>query len=433
MVHKIIIGRSERDKEKFGDEGVVLIGKQYIQMGKTISLSNEIWLDVVRPHVIMIAGKRGGGKSYTMGVIAEGIAQMPDEVKENISALIIDTMGIYWTMKHPNFRDELLLEKWGMKPKGFSNVRVFVPHGKVDYYKKKGISLDYPFSIPTSLVNGSEWNMLFGVEPVSPMGIAIDRTITKLRESKESYDLDDIINHINKDEKIEPSIKLALESRFEAVKSWGVFDKKGTDIKKLLKPGTVSVVDVSTYSHLVGGFSVRALVIGLLSKMILEERMVARKIEEMQEIRGSNKEKDIPIVWVFIDEAHEFLPKEGKTLATGPLIQVIREGRQPGISLVLATQQPGKLHTDVLTQSDLVISHRVTAKIDINALNSIMQTYLVYDIQKYLDMLPRMPGSAIVLDDNQERIFPIQIRPRYTWHGGETPTAMPPKKKLPFE
>ncbi|HEX32817.1 MAG TPA: hypothetical protein ENG01_00175, partial [Candidatus Aenigmarchaeota archaeon] len=60
MVHKIIIGRSERDKEKFGDEGVVLIGKQYIQMGKTISLSNEIWLDVVRPHVIMIAGKRGG-------------------------------------------------------------------------------------------------------------------------------------------------------------------------------------------------------------------------------------------------------------------------------------------------------------------------------------------------------------------------------------
>jgi len=127
---------------------------------------------------------------------------------------------------------------------------------------------------------------------------------------------------------------------------------------------------------------------------------------------------------------HEFLPKEGKTSATDALIQLLREGRQPGISLLLATQQPGMIHRDVLTQSDVVIAHRVTAKPDIDALNYIMQTYLLADIKTYLDNLPRLKGSAIILDDNSERIYPIRVRPRFTWHGGEAPTAIKVKKRI---
>ena len=50
------------------------------------------------------------------------------------------------------------------------------------------------------------------------------------------------------------------------------------------------------------------------------------------------------------------------------LTQLLREGRQPGISLVLATQQPGQIHKDVMTQSDIVISHRVTSATDLEAL-----------------------------------------------------------------
>ena len=132
----------------------------------------------------------------------------------------------------------------------------------------------------------------------------------------------------------------------------------------------------------------------------------------------------MPLVWIFIDEAHEFLPKDSKTPATDALVQLLREGRQPGISLVLATQQPGQIHKDVMTQSDIVISHRVTAKPDIEALNQIMQTYLLESIRKSLDSLPSLKGSAIILDDNSERIYPMRMRPRFTWHGGEAPTAV---------
>jgi DNA segregation ATPase FtsK/SpoIIIE-like protein len=110
-------------------------------------------------------------------------------------------------------------------------------------------------------------------------------------------------------------------------------------------------------------------------------------------------------------------------------VQLLREGRQPGISMVMATQQPGKIHTDAMTQSDIVISHRVTAESDVDALNQIMQSYVYEGIKAKMDHLPRLKGSAIILDDNSERIYPVRIRPRFTWHGGEAPTAVKVEKR----
>ena len=96
----------------------------------------------------------------------------------------------------------------------------------------------------------------------------------------------------------------------------------------------------------------------------------------------------------------------------------------------MATQQPGQIHKDVMTQSDLVIAHRLTAKPDIESLNEIMQTYLTKTIKQQIDDLPNLKGSAIILDDNSERIYPIRVRPRFTWHGGEAPTAVKAEVKL---
>ncbi len=164
--------------------------------------------------------------------------------------------------------------------------------------------------------------------------------------------------------------------------------------------------------------------------------MLSRKAEEIQAVqRGLDylsfkTEREMPLVWLFIDEIHEFLPDKGKTAATDALIQVLREGRQPGISLIMATQQPGALARDAITQSDIIISHRVTALSDIKALNEIMQSYLLADIKKYMDDLPALKGSAIILDDNSERIYPCRMRPKLTWHGGEAPTAIKVEKRI---
>ena len=186
------------------------------------------------------------------------------------------------------------------------------------------------------------------------------------------------------------------------------------------------------------GWKIKALVIGLISKKLFVERMVARKAEEYQEIHQtmhyfgekSQKKPEMPFVWLVIDEAHEFLPNKGKTVATDPLVTILREGRQPGISLILASQQPGKINTDVMTQADTVISHRITAKLDVDALGMLMQSYMRRGLDAELDTLPRVKGAAIIFDDTNEKMYPIRVRPRFTWHGGSAPTAVPEKKRI---
>ena len=438
MTYDIIIGRNQTDRELFGDQGTIHLGKLYVKMGQHTSLSNPVYMDVARPHVMMIAGKRGSGKSYSAAVIAEEISRLPPEIKNKMTVLFFDTMGIFWTMKYPNTRQDSLLKEWNLSPEAM-NLTIFTPKGCYDEYKRRGIPTDKRFALKTAELNTDDWCSVFDVKLTDPIGILLERIITQLKEQQNNYSIQDILGYIRLDTKAEKNIRDATENRFLAADQWGLFDSEGTTIDELMKPGSVNVLDISVYTNVAGNWSIKGLVIGLISRKLLQERIDARKEEELEEIQKQKsyfyEEKNIekPMVWIMLDEAHEFLPKEGITPATDALVQLLREGRQPGISVVLVTQQPGEIHRDVLTQSDIVLSHRLTAKADVEALNSMMQSYLVTDLQTYLNNLPKLKGASIILDDNSERIYPVGIHPKRSWHGGEAPSALSIKKELEFE
>jgi len=436
MPYDIIVGRDEADKKIFGKKGLVFLGKSYVRMEQYTSLSNPIYLDIARSHVILVSGKRGSGKSHTLGVIAEELALLPDEEKVNIASLIFDTMGIFWTMKYENDKDKELLAEWGLKPKKIP-VKIFIPYGYYEDYEKREIPVDEKFALNPSELNSEDWIITFGLKITDPISILIERTIARLKEEKKDYYIKDIIKEINNSDSNE-EIKNAASALFEAALSWKVFaneEQKETSTSQLIKSGTTAVLDLSMYSS-TAAFNIRALVISLICRKLFNERMLARKKEEVLAIQHGKdylsykQEREMPLVWLFIDEIHEFLPNEEKTSATDSLIQILREGRQPGISLVMATQQPGALARDAITQADIIISHRVTALPDIKSLNEIMQSYLLESIKKYMDDLPSFKGSAILLDDNSERIYPFRARPRYTWHGGEAPTSVKIERRL---
>ena len=435
MGYDIIVGRGESDKKTFGDKGLVYLGKGYVKMGQYTSLSNKIYMDVARSHVVLVAGKRGSGKSYTLGVLAEELSNLPKEVSQNIGSLIFDTMGIYWTMKYTNEKDKELLRDWDLQAKNLP-VKIFVPYGHFDSYLEKGIPADRKFALDVMDLNPEDWIITFGLDIIHPVSVLIERSITKLK-LKGNFGIDEILEEIKKDKTSSQDTINAALGLFEAADTWGIFARgeESNFVKDLITAGVTSVLDLSVYNA-VGAFNVRALVISLVCRKIFNQRMSSRKDEEVKAIAkgldftSSLEKKETPLVWLFIDEAHEFLPKDDKTVATDALVQLLREGRQPGVSLVLATQQPGQIHRDVMTQSDIVISHRVTSFPDLEALNHIMQSYLLEGIQQYMDDLPTLKGSAIILDDNSERIYPVRIKPRFTWHGGEAPTAVEKKKEL---
>ena len=55
MSYDIIIGRDSSDKKKFEGKGLVYLGKGFVKMGQYTSLSNKIFMDVARSHVVLVA------------------------------------------------------------------------------------------------------------------------------------------------------------------------------------------------------------------------------------------------------------------------------------------------------------------------------------------------------------------------------------------
>lgn len=434
-----VIGRLPADVEKQGTKGALLLGKQYVETAEKIVLANKIYMDVSGAHVVFICGKRGGGKSYTMGVMAEGFSLLDQHVRENLSIILLDTMGIYWTMGHANHKERQLLEPYNIEPKPVK-INIYTPEKFYYEYKKKGIRTDFPFSLDPSELEEEDWIAAFRQDKYGPNGIYIAKVITSLQKDGKKYGVKEIVEYIDKDTEEEKPIREAVKAMFKTSEGWGLFSDKGTPLLDLAKGGTITVLDVSCYATMPGGWDVKALVVGIVAKHLFIQRMAFRKEEELKEIKymesyfveksaEESKKQDMPLVWLVIDEAHEFLPKTGSNPATTPLVTIMREGRQPGISLILATQQPGKIHTDVMTQSDTVISHRITAKMDVEALGLLMQSYMRDGLQVHIDNLPRVKGSGVIFDDSNEKMYSMRIRPRFTWHGGESPSAVKVEKE----
>ena len=373
--------------------------------------------------------------SYTLGAIAEGLADLDPDVKQNLAIVLLDTMGIYWTMKYPNFHESGLLKQWGFEPKSL-DVKIYTPSGFYYKYKDQGIPTDFPFSLRPLDVSPNDWNTAFGLDSNSAEGVLITRIIQNLNKKGESYGIDEMINAAKTDEESDKVVRSVVVNELQKAKGWEIFSKEGTPLKQIVAGGQVTVLDVSPYATMASGWEIKNLVIGIICRTLFQQRMLSRKTEEFKSVDAAmhyfSKEVETkmedPLVWVAIDEAHEALPHDGKTAASDALITILREGRQPGISLTLATQQPAKIHTDVMTQSDTVIAHRLTAKMDTEALGQLMQSYMRHGLDDEINMLPRLKGAAVVFDDANERLFPVQMRPRFTWHGGGSPTAIREKK-----
>jgi hypothetical protein len=342
---------------------------------------------------------------------------------------MLDTMGVFWTMKYPNNEDAALIRDWKMEAQGL-DVKIFAPHGFFNKLKEDGVPADAPFALRPADLNPEDWCLTFGIDQNSDAGVLISRLVHTLRATQ-NYDIPDLMKAVEEDTKSERATKNAVYSHFGRVTGWGIFSPTGTPLTELAVGGQVTVLDMSVYATLPSGWLIRALVIGLISKKLFTQRMLARKNEELTTIdqavhyfKEKTEKLSQPLVWLIVDEAHEVLPKDEKTAATSALVTILREGRQPGISLILASQQPGKIHGDVITQSDIVLAHRLTAQADAEALGQLTQTYMREGLLQQLDMLPRAKGSAVIFDDQNERVFAVSIRPRVTWHGGSSPTAL---------
>ncbi len=425
----IFIGRAQSAHRKFGREGALLLGS----VAEEERYGEFVYLDALGPHVVFISGARGSGKSYSLGVIAEEL----NSKNPNVAVVIIDPIGIYWSMKYPNQDDGELdsLIRMGLAPRGVDGVNIFVPYGVRKTLPRD--TYDKIYALRPADLTVDDWCLTFDIDRFSPTGLLMEKTIEKVAQgyistdgkkvhAKEGdYGLDDIIDCLQNDKELTGKVKgfktesrRALTSRFEAAKSWGVFTKDGTSLVALCKEGEVSVIDVSFLDE-----RVTSLVIGILARKILNARKLATRKTAMKRLAvdmDTVLETEIPPTWLFIDEAHTLIPSgSSKTAATDPLIEYVKQGRRPGCSLVFATQQPAAIDTRVLSQLDVLLCHKLIFDDDLKAVFKRMPTQIPKEYSsRFIKSLPI--GSCLVGDrsDHTSRAFTLNIRPRFSQHEG---------------
>ncbi|MFH1101199.1 MAG: ATP-binding protein [Methanobacteriota archaeon] len=410
-----VLGRREKQSG-----GVLNIGRYYALDG---SLGSDVYIDVLRPHIVLICGKRGYGKSYTIGVFIEEIGRLEKKVRENLGVLVFDTLGIFWTTRFPNIDAQETLRRWNAKPEGFE-ITLLVPKKYVEEYKKNGIAAT-GFSLRVNELSPFHWCQLFNVKMTDPFGIILTRAVHALQSSSKRYSIKDLLNYVKDDDRGDLVVKAAAENFFLMADSWGVFDKDGIAITDLVRRGVITVLDMS---HLPNP-TLKDIVASLIGEKIFEERVRERKIHEQKKMGVAVEEKGIPMTWLAIDEAQLFLPGDRDTLGKKVFIEEwMRQGRQPGLSLVMATQRPSALDSEVLSHSDIIICHRLTAQEDIDALSRIRPTYMHGDIKESIKKIGDEQGVALIVDDTSESSHIIRVRPRLSWHGGAESLVIEPQK-----
>ena len=411
-MQEIVVGRK---KDGLSIENAGYIGRYIVGEGEDMHLTSKVYLDFQKPHVILIAGKRGSGKSYAAGVILEEFLELEDNVKKEACFIVVDPMGIYWSLKFENKEQKDILKDWGLKPQKYNDVKLIIPASMAEDYKQANIPYDAVLTLSLSEFSAHDWILALNLNRNSEEAIALIKVFSKLPAE---YEMDDIIDAIKDDNSITQKVKNYLVNVFTSVNTLNIFSRKGLKLSDIVEGGKVVIVDISRLQG--DEFGLRNLLVAWLVRKIYYLRLQSRKLEESFKLKGEKIEKKFPFVWLFLEEAHNFIPSQEETVSTEPLLTIAKQGREPGIGLVVITQMPNKIHSDVLRQTDIVFCFRITSKEDIEALHTIMQTYMREDIESMLSKLPKSPGAAIVLDDNLEKILRVQVRPRKSWHAGGT-------------
>lgn len=420
----------------------------------------KVYFQGSKEFVILLNGKRGSGKSHTLGVIVEGLCTSDNETsisshRDRRAVLLLDPMGNFWTTAHlarpdgpARVRQQFdMLDGWQIKPEPL-NVNVWLPAGFKTANHPETVA---EFSIRVSDLDSADLADLLGVNLVrDPQGAALSEAYDAIVDARGRgvcsladiirY-LEDLRDNFNCGDHASGTIRALLRS-LKGLERQPVMSGAGTPLTDLLKPGLLSVLMLP----LSVGPDLRRVITRLLIRRILKEREEASQIlqrlavEELadDERRRLTSEIDskVPRTVLALDEAQELLGDDGGE-AREALEAFCLLGRNYGLSLLLATQRPtaAALSPKVRSQVDLCMIHRLLTQDDIDtSWKNLLGLYpkevhLGAENLDFGGLLRAIePGQAVVSASHAtakgevlQRTFVLQVRPRISVHGGEVP------------
>ncbi|WP_101295747.1 ATP-binding protein [Halegenticoccus soli] len=237
-----VLGRTPDQCDR---EGRAPTGRLGIYRARDGSGGAAVGIDLDRPHAGLVVGKRGSGKSYTIGVVAEAAARA-----DGVAPVVIDPMGAFAGLADgAGARDEV------------------VPAERVERP-----------TVRASALPPSTWPDLLGLDAAAPVGALV------WRAASERATLAGMRGYVS-EASVGDGVRRAAENHLRLAESWDVFGGDGLGVDDLV--GTeATVLDLTD---------------AVPAAMNAVCAAVARGLYEA---RTAGKLDRLP--WLFVDEAHAF-------------------------------------------------------------------------------------------------------------------------------
>lgn len=393
----------------------VMLGSQGAspQYGILGEISNKkVALDLNQTHTISLFGVQGSGKSYTLGSVVE-MACMPiqhiNELPRPLATVIFhysptqDYRPEFTSMVRANSEPSQiarLQDRYAASPQALRDILLLVPSSKVAERKNEYPDIEVqPITFAASELKAIHWKFLMGA--VGSQSMYMREINLMMRQLRDRLTLDGLRQEVEISDMSERLKKLA-QNRLRFASEYIDDTRRLTDT---IRPGRLIIVDVRDE------FIEKDEALGLF--------VVLLQIFSEATYQGQPFNK-----LVVFDEAHKYI--ESQDLVSG-LIEVVREMRHKGTSIMVASQDPPSVPVALIELSSQIILHRCNSPAwlkHIQKANSSLNN-LTPEKMSRLGAGEAYIWSARATDESFTReAIKVKLRPRITEHGGDTRTAV---------
>jgi DNA phosphorothioation-dependent restriction protein DptH len=372
----------------------------------------KVALDLNQTQTISLFGVQGGGKSYTLGSIVEmacmpipGVNVLPRPLAAVIfhysSSLDYGPEFTSMTMAntdHAQVRE--LRDRYGARPRGLDDVVILTPAAKVTDRTAEYPGLNVrPISFKSSELKAAHWKFLMGA--VGSQSMYIRQVSLIMKKLRDELTLEGLRNGIENSGLSDHLKELALlRLRFAEE-----FVNDEQNLTSILRPGRLVIVD-------------------LRDELIEKDEALGLFVVLLQMFAEATYEGGQFSKLVVFDEAHKYI--DNPDLVAG-LVEVVREMRHKGTSILVASQDPPSVPSSLIELSSQIILHKFNSP---SWLKHIQKANAALEGLTPAKLAALGSGDAYVWsskatdDAFTHDAIKIRCRPRVTQHGGATKTAV---------